>query len=85
MNGSNGFFVRGLPVGLLWNRQLPDLYFNTSDGPALDGGFFLIFLEKKLCTYWQQIPEIPPNPPLSKGGVGIFLGLYASLFPARPD
>jgi hypothetical protein len=41
MNRGDGFFVRGLPAGLLRTRQLPDLYFNAPDGLALDGGFFL--------------------------------------------
>jgi hypothetical protein len=46
-------------------------------------------LEMDLCANWQQIPEIPPRPPLTKGGWGDFwrAQLYrhiAFLVPARP-
>ena len=45
--------------------------------------------EMDLCANWQQIPEIPPRPPLTKGGWRDFRGIrqyvnIAFLVPAGP-
>ena len=55
----------------------PGLRLNNINREGIDVGRYIAFrrLRIKLCPNGQQISEIPPGPPLTKGGWGDFRGI----------